>query len=71
MCPRCLDALRIQRPVKFGKGPVVGPYKEYRDAIVHALEQVVLKNTPPADALAEAEKSANEALKSYNDRVGG
>ena len=56
---------------KSGKGPVIGDYKDFREATTRAMEEVVLKNTAPATALSDAEKSANDAMQSYNDRVGG
>jgi sn-glycerol 3-phosphate transport system substrate-binding protein len=52
-------------------GPAMGPYREFRDAIRTSLERLVLKGLTPAAALAEAQKAADEALTSYNDRVAG
>lgn len=51
-------------------GPVIGPYKEFRDAIRQGLESMVLKGLSVKDALALIEREANEALESYNERVG-
>ena len=55
---------------KSGDGPVIGPYAQVRDAIERALEQVLLEDADPKDALREASDTANEQLGSYNDRVG-
>jgi len=52
-------------------GPAIGPYKEFRDAIRTGLESIVLKKVPVGQALTEVQKDADDALKSYNDRVGG
>lgn len=56
---------------KSGRGPVIGAYKEFRDAIVQAMEQVVIRGADPKQALADADKAATEAIRSYNERVGG
>ena len=53
-----------------GEGPVIGAYKEFRLALVGAIERVLLKNQDPKAALAQADKEAEEAMKSYNERVG-
>jgi sn-glycerol 3-phosphate transport system substrate-binding protein len=52
-------------------GPAMGPYKEFRDALRNSLEQLVLKGLTPTAALAAAQKGADEAIASYNDRVAG
>ena len=52
-------------------GPAIGPYKEFRDAIRSSLESLVLKHVSPAAALAAAQKEADDALESYNTRIGG
>lgn len=51
-------------------GPVIGPYHEVRDAITNALEAMFVGGRSPADALAEAQREADAALASYNERVG-
>jgi sn-glycerol 3-phosphate transport system substrate-binding protein len=52
-------------------GPAIGPYKEFRDALIDSLEAIVLRKTPAAQALAQAQSAATEAFSSYNERVGG
>ena len=52
-------------------GPSIGPYKEFRDAIRDGLEALVLKHVSVDEALQLMEKEANEAMASYNERVGG
>jgi sn-glycerol 3-phosphate transport system substrate-binding protein len=51
-------------------GPAIGPYKEFRDAIRSSLESLVLKHVSPAAALAAAQKEADDAIESYNSRIG-
>jgi sn-glycerol 3-phosphate transport system substrate-binding protein len=51
-------------------GPVVGPYAEFRAAIVGALERLVIQHQAPDAALTQAAKEADTAIKDYNDRVG-
>ncbi len=50
-------------------GPVVGPYRDVREAIVTAMERMVLQGVAPADALATAKQEADAAIRSYNARV--
>lgn len=54
-----------------GNGPVIGAYKEFREAIVEGLERVMVNGEDPAAALRAAEQKATEAMQSYNERVGG
>jgi sn-glycerol 3-phosphate transport system substrate-binding protein len=51
-------------------GPVIGAYKEFREAIRISIEQMILNGQSPEDALAAAEKEATAAIADYNDRVG-
>lgn len=52
-------------------GPVVGDYAELREAVIEALERIVLQGAEPVDALAQAKQRADAAIADYNDRVGG
>jgi sn-glycerol 3-phosphate transport system substrate-binding protein len=52
-------------------GPAIGPYREVREAETEALEALILRGVPVADALGIAQRGADEALRSYNERVGG
>jgi sn-glycerol 3-phosphate transport system substrate-binding protein len=51
-------------------GPSIGPYKEFRDAIRSSLEELVLNHVAPKAALTKAQKEADEAIESYNTRIG-
>ena len=54
-----------------GNGPIIGAYKEFREAMVEGLERVVVRREDPKDVLAAVEKEATSAIQSYNDRIGG
>lgn len=51
-------------------GSVLGAYDEVREAVVTAMEQMLLQGKDPDAALADAAKEANAALKNYNSRIG-
>jgi sn-glycerol 3-phosphate transport system substrate-binding protein len=51
-------------------GPVIGAYKEFREAIVTAMERMILQGQSVDDSLAQAQKEATAAIESYNERVG-
>lgn len=50
-------------------GPVVGDYEAMRDAVIEALERMILEDADPATALADAKQRADEAIASYNNSV--
>jgi sn-glycerol 3-phosphate transport system substrate-binding protein len=50
-------------------GPVIGAYKEFREAIVAAMERLILQHQAPDAALAQAEKDATAAIQSYEQRM--
>jgi sn-glycerol 3-phosphate transport system substrate-binding protein len=50
-------------------GPVIGPYKEVREAIISSLERLVVEDQPPDQALAAAKEEADAAIEDYNNRV--
>jgi sn-glycerol 3-phosphate transport system substrate-binding protein len=52
-------------------GPVMGPYAEVREAVMTAIERMLLEGQSPEDALRQAEEEANEALADYAERIGG
>lgn len=51
-------------------GALVGADKEFRAAIVEALERVLVNGEDPEAALRAAAEEATEAMRSYNERVG-
>jgi sn-glycerol 3-phosphate transport system substrate-binding protein len=51
-------------------GPVIGDYTGVRKAVADALLNMVTQGTAPKAALDRAAKDANEAIESYNRRVG-
>jgi sn-glycerol 3-phosphate transport system substrate-binding protein len=50
-------------------GPVIGDYKGVRDALVAALEALLLEGADPATVLADAAADANERIQAYNSTV--
>jgi sn-glycerol 3-phosphate transport system substrate-binding protein len=52
-------------------GPMVGDMKTVRKGVEDALTAMFNDGLAPDEALARAAKDANEAIASYNDRVGG
>jgi sn-glycerol 3-phosphate transport system substrate-binding protein len=51
-------------------GAVIGDFRAVRAAIETAENKMFLEDTAPADALADAARDANAAIKDYNDRLG-
>ena len=52
-------------------GPAIGDYRSVRTALEEAESQMFLEGLSPEDAIAQAAEQANEAMESYNSRVGG
>ena len=52
-------------------GPAIGDYRSVRTALEEAESQMYLEGLSPEDAIAQAAEQANEAMESYNSRVGG
>jgi hypothetical protein len=50
-------------------GPVVGDYAGVRDAIVEALERMILQGTSPDVVLAEGKQQADAVITAYNRSV--
>jgi sn-glycerol 3-phosphate transport system substrate-binding protein len=50
-------------------GPLLGPFQGVRDTVLHALEEIVLGDKDPVEALNDAAKEANEVIEDYNERV--
>lgn len=51
-------------------GPVIGAYREVRDAVQNAMTAMLTQGTDPKTALAQAAAKANEEIAAYNARVG-
>jgi sn-glycerol 3-phosphate transport system substrate-binding protein len=51
------------------QGALVGPAQQVRDALVNAIEEMLLTGTAPGQALKSAEQTANDAIKRYNRSV--
>lgn len=51
-------------------GAIIGAFPEVRDAIETAVEKMISGSITPKQALDEAEKNANKAIKEYFDKCG-
>jgi sn-glycerol 3-phosphate transport system substrate-binding protein len=51
-------------------GPLIGPFQQVRDAVRGAVESMLSGGASPDQAMANAVKDANAAIKEYNDRLG-
>lgn len=51
-------------------GPVIGDFAGVRAALEQAENRMFLEHQDPADAVADAAAGANEAIQSYNERIG-
>ena len=52
-------------------GPVIGPYREFREAVKNGVESVILGETTPADAVADVDAAFQDELDAYAADVGG
>jgi sn-glycerol 3-phosphate transport system substrate-binding protein len=50
-------------------GPLLGPFQDVRLTVIRALEEIVLQDRDPKEALDDAAKQANQVLEEYNRRV--
>lgn len=50
-------------------GTVLGPYSEVRDAMIAALEEMILQGKDPDAALKDAAAAADQAIEAYNSRI--
>ncbi len=52
-------------------GPVIGDYVGVREAVQDAMTAMLTEGAAPADAVSQAARDANAAIKEYNARIGG
>jgi sn-glycerol 3-phosphate transport system substrate-binding protein len=50
-------------------GPLLGPFQDVRLTVIGALEEIVLQDRDPKEALDDAAKEANRIIEEYNRRV--
>jgi sn-glycerol 3-phosphate transport system substrate-binding protein len=50
-------------------GPLLGPFNEVREAVLRGLEEMVVRNKDPIEALDDAAEEANQVIEEYNRRV--
>jgi sn-glycerol 3-phosphate transport system substrate-binding protein len=51
-------------------GPLLGPFRDVREAVTNAWEETVVGSKDPIEALDDAAAEANEIIESYNRRLG-
>lgn len=49
------------------EGPVIGPYREVRDAVIASFERMLGEGQSPADALTSAASESDDIIAEYND----
>ncbi len=64
-----VDEIRQSPNTRATQGALMGPSQQVRDALVSAIEEMLLRGTSPEQALKQAESQANEAIKRYNRAV--
>ena len=50
-------------------GPLLGPFQDVRLTVIGALEEIVLQDKDPEEALDDAAEEANQIIEEYNQRV--
>ena len=50
-------------------GPLLGPFNAVRDEVVRGLEETVIRNKDPIEALNDAAEAANKIIEEYNSRL--
>jgi sn-glycerol 3-phosphate transport system substrate-binding protein len=50
-------------------GPLLGPFNEVREAVLRQLEETIVNDKDPVEAISDAAKEANEIIEDYNRRV--
>jgi sn-glycerol 3-phosphate transport system substrate-binding protein len=50
-------------------GALLGPFNAVRDEVVRGLEETVIRNKDPIEALNDAAQAANKIIEEYNDRL--
>jgi sn-glycerol 3-phosphate transport system substrate-binding protein len=64
------DQLLAGEPGPATAGSVIGDYQGVRDAVRDAVTAMLAGRMTPEDALQQAQREADEAIRSYNERVG-
>jgi ABC-type glycerol-3-phosphate transport system substrate-binding protein len=50
-------------------GPMLGPLKEVREAVLRQLQETIVNNKDPIEALNDAAEAANKVIEDYNRRL--
>jgi sn-glycerol 3-phosphate transport system substrate-binding protein len=60
---------RSSPPTPATLGPLLGPFNEVREAVLRQLEETIVNDKDPVEAINDAAKEANEIIEDYNRRV--
>ena len=64
-----VDAFQASPATPATVGPLLGPFFEVRETVISALEEIVLHDRDPIDALNDAAAESNQIIEEYNRRV--
>jgi len=64
-----VDIFRSSAATTATVGPLLGPFNAVRDEVVRGLEETVLQDKDPIQALNDAAEAANKIIEDYNRRV--
>jgi len=65
-----LDQLRNAPSTRASQGAVMGAFPQVRDAVKRAIEDMLLNNRDPDEAVDRAARDATKEIENYNKRVG-
>jgi sn-glycerol 3-phosphate transport system substrate-binding protein len=64
-----VDAFRASPVTPTTVGPLLGPFLEVRETVIHALEEIIINDKDPKEALDDAAAEANQIIADYNRRI--
>ena len=64
-----MEVFRSSKPTTATVGPLLGPFNEVRDEVVRGLEETVVNDKDPIEALNDAAEEANKIIEDYNRRI--
>jgi sn-glycerol 3-phosphate transport system substrate-binding protein len=64
-----VEVFRSSKATTATVGPLLGPFNAVRDEVVHGLEETVINDKDPIEALNDAAEAANKIIEDYNRRI--
>jgi sn-glycerol 3-phosphate transport system substrate-binding protein len=64
-----VDLFRSSKATTATVGPLLGPFNAVRDEVVRGLEETVVNDKDPIEALNDAAEEANKVIEDYNRRI--